>query len=170
MVDKDRILDEALKLDAEMVAVSGLITPSLYQMEEICREMTARGMSIPLFVGGATTSAVHTAVKLAPLYGHVFHGPDASAAAVMAKKYMMDREAFEAEQHAEQERLRTLYKKGNEISTIDTEGSNDSSEESNAVMSGRFPHETFPEDIPADIPIMEIPASEVLPFFDWKMF
>jgi 5-methyltetrahydrofolate--homocysteine methyltransferase len=177
MVDKDRILDEALKLDAEMVAVSGLITPSLYQMEEICREMTARGMSIPLFVGGATTSAVHTAVKLAPLYGHVFHGPDASAAAVMAKKYMMDREAFEAEQHSEQEKLRTLYHKGNEILPNPAVGRNDSGEQSADVNSSTqsqsrdiFPYDSYPTDIPADIPLMELPASDVLKYFDWKMF
>ena len=73
--------------------------------------MKARGMDTPLFIGGATTSAVHTAVKLAPLYDHVFYGPDASAAAVLAKKCMMDREGFEAEQHAEQEKLREMYYK-----------------------------------------------------------
>ena len=186
MVDKERILDEAQRLDADMVAVSGLITPSLYQMEEICREMTSRGMSIPLFIGGATTSAVHTAVKLAPLYEHVFYGPDASAAAVMAKKCMMDREGFEAEQHSEQERLRTLYHKGNEIPPLPSVGRNDSnkpgntvisSEQSNTVMSSEqsesrhlFPYEAHPTDSPADIPVMEIPASDVLPYFDWKMF
>ena len=86
MVDKEVILDEAEKVGADIIAVSGLITPSLYQMEEICRAMSEKGMDIPLMVGGATTSALHTAVKLAPLYGHVFHGADASAAAVMAKK------------------------------------------------------------------------------------
>ena len=78
-------------------------------LEEICREMTSRGMTIPLMIGGATTSAVHTAVKLAPLYDHVFYGPDASAAAVMAKKCMMDRDAFESEQHQAQEKIRDLY-------------------------------------------------------------
>ena len=102
MVDKEAILDEAERLDADIVAVSGLITPSLYQMEELCREMTSRRMTQPLLIGGATTSALHTAVKLAPLYEHVFYGADASAAAVIAKKIMMDREGFEKEQKAEQ--------------------------------------------------------------------
>ena len=83
MVDKETILDEAQKSHADIIAVSGLITPSLFEMEEICREMNARGMNTPLLIGGATTSAVHTAVKLAPLYDHVFYGPDASAAAVL---------------------------------------------------------------------------------------
>ena len=73
--------------------------------------MTERGMNTPLFVGGATTSAIHTAVKLAPLYEHVYHGADASAAAVMAKKYMMDRKAFENEQHVQQKDLRLMYER-----------------------------------------------------------
>ena len=90
----------------------------LYQMEEICREMSARGMTKPLFIGGATTSALHTAVKLAPLYEHVYYGADASAAAVMAKKYTMDPETFEKEQHKEQDHLRELYEKGEEASSL----------------------------------------------------
>ena len=113
MVDKETILAEAQKLDADLIAVSGLITPSLYQMEEICREMTARKMNTPLLIGGATTSALHTAVKLAPLYDHVFYGPDASASAVLAKRCMMDREKFENEMHAEQQKLRDLYDRKN---------------------------------------------------------
>ncbi len=109
MVDTATILDEAACRNAAIIAVSGLITPSLVRMEEICREMTSRGMTIPLFVGGATTSALHTAVKLAPLYAHVFHGADASASAVMAKRILSDREAFETAQHAAQEQLRALH-------------------------------------------------------------
>ena len=161
MVDKETILDQAQKIGADLIAVSGLITPSLYQMEEICREMSARGLETPLLIGGATTSAVHTAVKLAPLYGHVFYGPDASAAAVMAKKCMMDREAFETEQHHEQDRLRKLYETG--------KGSSTTSDEQNRP-SQTFPYDTYLTDSPADIPVTELPAEEVLQYFDWKMF
>ena len=161
MVDKETILDQAQKIGADLIAVSGLITPSLYQMEEICREMSSRGMSIPLFIGGATTSAVHTAVKLAPLYEHVFYGPDASAAAVMAKKCMMDREAFEAEQHQEQDRLRKLYETG-KGGSAESNGQNRPSQ--------TFPFDTYLTDSPADIPVSELPAEEVLQYFDWKMF
>ena len=159
MVDKEVILDEAEKVGADIIAVSGLITPSLYQMEEICRAMSEKGMDIPLMVGGATTSALHTAVKLAPLYGHVFHGADASAAAVMAKKCMMDRQAFENEQHREQEKIRGLYNK--------EENSEDKKEEC------RFkPVLTSISDVPmpADIPARELESEEVMPYFDWKMF
>ncbi|MCR4568920.1 MAG: methionine synthase, partial [Bacteroidales bacterium] len=99
MVDKETILEAAEREGAFAIAVSGLITPSLFQMEELCREMARRGLSTPLFVGGATTSALHTAVKLAPLYGHVFHGSDASVSAVLLKRYLSNPEAFEAQQH-----------------------------------------------------------------------
>ena len=109
MVETASILDEAISRNAALIAVSGLITPSLVRMEEICREMTARGMSTPLFVGGATTSALHTAVKLAPIYAHVFHGADASSSAVMAKRILSDRDGFESEQHTAQARLRELH-------------------------------------------------------------
>ena len=167
MVDKETILDAAEKLNADIVAVSGLITPSLYQMEELCREMTARGMTTPLLIGGATTSALHTAVKLAPLYNHVFYGADASAAAVLAKKCMMDRDAFETEQHHEQQRLRDLYKQDSNCHAEHSEAS----VKKGAVQSvSRFPLESYVTEIPAGIPVQEIPLEEVLPHFDWKMF
>ena len=161
MVDRETILQAAEEDNADIIAVSGLITPSLYQMEELCREMAARNMTKPLFIGGATTSAVHTAVKLAPLYSHVFYGPDASAAAVLAKKYMMDPEGFENDEHKRQEEVRNLYYKGEETSR------NENMEEK--TLKG-FAHETYPEGCPSDISAQQIPAEEILPYFDWKMF
>ena len=109
MVEKEAILTAAEVHRAALIGVSGLITPSLYQMEELCREMAARELDTPLFVGGATTSALHTAVKLAPLYEHVFYSPDASANAVLAKRCLADRSAFETQQHEAQALLRTHY-------------------------------------------------------------
>ena len=167
MVDKETILDEAEKMNADMIAVSGLITPSLYQMEELCREMAARGMTTPLLIGGATTSALHTAVKLAPLYGHVFYGADASAAAVLAKKCMIDREVFEAEQHLEQQRLRDLYKQDAKHTAEHSEAS---VKKGAAQSVSRFPLDSYVTEIPADIPVHEIPLDKVLPYFDWRMF
>ena len=158
MVDKETILKASEDEKADIIAVSGLITPSLYQMEEICREMSARNMTTPLFIGGATTSAVHTAVKLAPLYDHVFYGPDASAAAVMAKKYMMDPEGFEKEEHGKQETIRQLYTKGEEPMEQETQ----------TVKA--FDQKTYLLECPADIPAQQIPSEEILPYFDWKMF
>ena len=170
MVDKETILDEAQKIGADIVAVSGLITPSLYQMEEICSEMAARGMTTPLFVGGATTSALHTAVKLAPLYGHVFHGADASAAAVMAKKYMMDPSGFEAECHAAQQKIRDLYEKGSDEHEEKATEAIEDIPAGPSDYTGRFEPETFLDTCPEDIAGLELPAPEVLPYFDWRMF
>ncbi len=165
MADKETILDEAERVDADIIAVSGLITPSLYQMEELCREMADRGMDKPLLVGGATTSALHTAVKLAPLYGHVFHGADASAAAVMAKKCISDRETFENEMHADQEKLRKLYE-GKEERNVG-EDSTDSTQPDmgyQAAKAGKV------ETAVKDIQSRELSAEEVMPYFDWRMF
>ena len=156
MVDKETILECAIREKADIIAVSGLITPSLYQMEELCKAMSEAGMTVPLLIGGATTSAVHTAVKLAPLYDHVFYGADASAAAVLAKKCMMDRKGFEAEQHAEQQKIRELYHKPVEKTEwkIKTDG---------------FAKDTYARFVPESIDYMELPVEEVLPWFDWKM-
>ena len=169
MVDKEAILDEAERLDADIVAVSGLITPSLFQMEELCREMTSRRMTQPLLIGGATTSALHTAVKLAPLYEHVFYGADASAAAVIAKKIMMDREGFEKEQKAEQEKIRQVYARGSSDQTDIKQNQTVQPDTAKAVFK---PILTSVTDIPvpADMKATEVPADKVLPFFDWKMF
>ena len=161
MVDKETILRASDEDCSDIIAVSGLITPSLYQMEELCREMAERNMTKPLFVGGATTSALHTAVKLAPLYGHVFHGPDASSAAVMAKKYMMDPAGFEAEEHKKQEEIRKLYYKQED--TPQEYNMEDNSPKG-------FDYETYPDGCPTDIPAQQIPSEEVLQYFDWKMF
>lgn len=160
MVDKETILSEADRIGADIIAVSGLITPSLYQMEELCREMKSRGIHTPLFIGGATTSALHTAVKLAPLYDHVFYGADASAAAVLANRCMLDREAFEAEQHAEQERLRAIYN--------DKDSVTDRSHED--MKQVPVHNDTTAIPCPADIAATELKTEEVMPYFDWRMF
>ena len=161
MVDKDTILEEAVRTGADIIAVSGLITPSLYQMEELCREMAARGMDTPLFIGGATTSSLHTAVKLAPLYSHVFYGADASAAAVMAKKCMMDREAFEAEQHKEQEKIRNLYLEGQK--------KEEAKKTEWVIKPAGYEGDTYSCDLPESIPYKELEIEEAMQHFDWKM-
>ena len=155
MVDKETILEAAEKHHAALIGVSGLITPSLFQMEELCREMAVRGLDTPLFIGGATTSALHTAVKLAPLYDHVFYAPDASAGAVLAKKCLRDRAAFEAAQHAEQARIRDLHE-GRKAAPV-------------PAQTG-FEPESYLPTIPADIPLTEVPLTELVPLFDWSMF
>ncbi len=82
MVPCEKILKSALEHDADLIGLSGLITPSLEEMIHVASEMRREGFSIPLLIGGATTSRVHTAVKIAPAYPHcVVHVSDASRAA-----------------------------------------------------------------------------------------
>jgi len=79
MVSADRILDEAVRIGADIIGLSGLITPSLDEMVHVAREMERRGMKTPLLIGGATTSRMHTAARIAPGYsGAVVHVLDAS--------------------------------------------------------------------------------------------
>lgn len=158
MVPKETILEKAAECSADLIGVSGLITPSLYQMEEICKEMTARGLDTPLLVGGAAASALHTAVRLAPLYGHVFYGQDASASAVLANQLITDREGTEATEHKKQEHLRELYA------------------QSSQKKAGHKPVEPFPAfsfikgEPFGNISGKRLGIEEVEPFFDWNMF
>ena len=91
MVDNRTIIDTAVREKADIIAVSGLITPSLKEMEQLCEMLEKEHLQIPVLVGGATTSVVHTAVKLATRYSYfVAHGNDASASAVLAKRLLSD--------------------------------------------------------------------------------
>src|SRR5487761_180979 len=79
MVPADKILDTAVELGADAIGLSGLITPSLDEMVDVAKEMTRRGFTMPLLIGGATTSKQHTAVRIAPAYtGPTVHVLDAS--------------------------------------------------------------------------------------------
>jgi len=85
MVPADKILDEAQKQNADIIGLSGLITPSLDEMVHVASEMKRRGMKQPLLIGGATTSRMHTALKIAPQYdGGVLHVLDASRSVSVA--------------------------------------------------------------------------------------
>ena len=160
MVEKEDILKAAEEHHAALICVSGLITPSLFQMEELCREMNERGLDTPLFIGGATTSALHTAVKLSPLYLHVFYNADASVTAVMAKHLMADRVSFEAAQWAEQAQLRELY----------TRRSNSTSAQPQPRPLALDSYLRTGEYDFKDLISREIPIEEVLPFFDERVF
>lgn len=158
MVPKETILEKAAERSADLIGVSGLITPSLYQMEEICKEMTARGLDTPLLVGGAAASALHTAVRLAPLYGHVFYGQDASASAVLANQLITDREGTEAAEHKKQEHLRELYAQSSQKKAVHKPVE-------------PFPAFSFIKGEPfGNISGKRLGIEEVEPFFDWNMF
>lgn len=119
MVPCAQILVKAKELDADVIGLSGLITPSLEEMTYVAQEMERdeyfRSRQIPLMVGGATTSRVHTAVKIAPHYsGPVVWIPDASRSVTVLQQLLSNREAFLIEHNAEYERVRTQHanKKG----------------------------------------------------------
>jgi 5-methyltetrahydrofolate--homocysteine methyltransferase len=85
MVPADKILDTAEKENADIIGLSGLITPSLDEMVHVAHEMKRRKMKQPLLIGGATTSRMHTAVKIAPQYDNgVVHVLDASRSVTVA--------------------------------------------------------------------------------------
>jgi 5-methyltetrahydrofolate--homocysteine methyltransferase len=112
MVPADKILDVALEEGADVVGLSGLITPSLDEMVGVAREMERRGLELPLLIGGATTSRQHTAVKIAPEYGRpTVHVLDASrVVGVVGNLLDPSRLArLDEENRAEQERLRALH-------------------------------------------------------------
>src|SRR5207342_1337009 len=112
MVPGDTILDTALELGADIVGLSGLITPSLDQMVDVAREMSRRGLDLPLLIGGATTSRQHTAVRIAPAYSQpVVHVLDASrVVGVVSALLDPERRArLDVENRADQDRLRALH-------------------------------------------------------------
>jgi 5-methyltetrahydrofolate--homocysteine methyltransferase len=92
MVPAHKILDTAVERDADLIGLSGLITPSLDEMCTVAAEMERRGMSLPLLIGGATTSKVHTAIKIDPRYdrGQTVYVPDASRAVGVASALVSD--------------------------------------------------------------------------------
>jgi len=113
MVPADRILQAASEQGADVIGLSGLITPSLDEMVFVAREMERRAMSVPLLIGGATTSRQHTAVKIAPEYRRhpVVHVLDASKAVDVVARLLepSQRAALDAANRAEQDRLRVQY-------------------------------------------------------------
>jgi 5-methyltetrahydrofolate--homocysteine methyltransferase len=95
MVPTGKILDAAIEESADMIGLSGLITPSLEIMTEVAREMESRKMCLPLLIGGATTSKIHTAVKIAPEYSHpVVHVRDASLSVQVAGNLLSGNSEF----------------------------------------------------------------------------
>ena len=113
MVPAERILDTARATDADLVGLSGLITPSLDEMERFAAEMERRAVSLPLLIGGATTSARHTALRIAPTRsGPVVHVADASRASGVVRALLGEGAlAFVEENRAAQERERRRTKR-----------------------------------------------------------
>jgi 5-methyltetrahydrofolate--homocysteine methyltransferase len=112
MVPAAKILDTAIAEDAEIIGLSGLITPSLDEMVNVATEMQRRGMTRPLLIGGATTSRQHTAVRIAPAYGSsTMHVLDASRVVGVVQGLLDPARAtvLDADNRAEQQRLREQH-------------------------------------------------------------
>jgi 5-methyltetrahydrofolate--homocysteine methyltransferase len=124
MVPADKILARAIEEKADIVGLSGLITPSLDEMVHVAKEMQRLGMKQPLLIGGATTSRQHTAIKVAPHYDPpVVHVADASrVVGVMSDLLDHTRcKELDAKNRAAQSRLREMFQGGNEASLVTLE-------------------------------------------------
>ncbi|HXH73827.1 MAG TPA: methionine synthase [Bacteriovoracaceae bacterium] len=112
MVPCERILEEAKKQEVDMIGLSGLITPSLDEMVHMAKEMKRLNFKLPLLIGGATTSRIHTAVKIDPHYdGPIVHVSDASRAVPVVEKLLNDntKGATHEAQKAEYEKMRVAH-------------------------------------------------------------
>jgi 5-methyltetrahydrofolate--homocysteine methyltransferase len=166
MVPGHRILDTAAELGADLVGLSGLITPSLDEMISVASEMTRRGLTLPLLIGGATTSGKHTAVKIAPAYtGPTIHVPDASlAVGVMGKLLSNDRTGYVAEVRTKQASLRDAHaaSQARPLLALDQ-------------ARARKPKLVFDA---ASVPVpaflgarnVSVPLGELVPWIDWSPF
>ena len=111
MVPADQIVRKAKEENVDMIGLSGLITPSLEEMVNVAEELKKAGMDLPIMIGGATTSELHVALKIAPVYGGpVVWMKDASQNALVAQKLMADKEAVEQELDKKYDTLREEYK------------------------------------------------------------
>jgi 5-methyltetrahydrofolate--homocysteine methyltransferase len=112
MVSCEKILARAREEKADMIGLSGLITPSLDEMVHVAKEMERQGFTLPLLIGGATTSRAHTAIKIAPFYNQpVVHILDASRAVPVTTSLLSEdgKDEFVTEHRAEYERLRKAH-------------------------------------------------------------
>ena len=168
MVPAQKILDTARERNADLVGLSGLITPSLEEMAHVAHEMQRLGMSQPLLIGGATTSRVHTAVKIAPNYGGVtVYVPDASRAVGVASNLLSDelKDGYVAEVAADYEKIRIQHagKKGPPLISLAAARAN--------ALRIDWPHYAPPR--PALIGRREIrhaDLAELARFIDWAPF
>lgn len=161
MVPCEKILEATRLHQPILVGISGLITPSLKEMELLCQLFQREHLQVPILVGGATTSAVHTAVKLAPLYeGLVIYGGDASLTSVLAKRVDSNFPHFIDEIKVEQQQIRDAY---NERHTPLTPY-----EEANLLA----PHYNWTTSNPINVQcsMFKVQCEELLPLIDWRMF
>jgi 5-methyltetrahydrofolate--homocysteine methyltransferase len=164
MVPAHKILDTAAELGADMVGLSGLITPSLDEMIHVAGEMTRRGMTVPLLIGGATTSGKHTAVKIAPVYsGPTVHVPDASlAVGVLGKLMSAERASYLSELGAKQASQREAFAAAQKRPLLSLEQAR-----------ARKPRPDFSNiDVPSFLGVrdLDLDLAELARWIDWSPF
>ena len=168
MVPSDRILNAAREVKADLVGLSGLITPSLDEMVHVAKEMEREGFTIPLLIGGATTSRVHTAVKIAPSYHHpVFHVADASrAVGVVGSLLSKDLRASLVESNrSEQEQTRVRHR-GPQTQTLLSFAEARFRKPAIDWSSYQPPQPSF-TGVRVFAPV---PLDEIVPYIDWTPF
>ena len=167
MVPCEKILERAKAEKADMIGLSGLITPSLDEMVHVAREMERQGFKLPLLIGGATTSRAHTAVKIAPHYSEpVVHVLDASRAVPVTTRLLSDegKSAFVAQHRADYEALRKAHS-APKLSVVSIED----------ARRRRTPIEWRAEDLPTPsftgVRVLDnFPLATLREFIDWSPF
>jgi 5-methyltetrahydrofolate--homocysteine methyltransferase len=168
MVPCETILKTARAEGADMIGLSGLITPSLDEMVHVAREMQRQGFSVPLLIGGATTSAKHTAVKIAPAYqGVTIHVADASRSVGVMERLMTPegRRKLDAENRAEQARLVEAFHRRQQATLVPYR----------EAVARRLATDWAIADIPAPSftgvrALDDYPLEELVPYIDWTPF
>ncbi|HVY93952.1 MAG TPA: methionine synthase [Bryobacteraceae bacterium] len=167
MVPCEKILERAKAENADIIGLSGLITPSLDEMVHVAREMQRLGFRLPLLIGGATTSRAHTAIKIAPHYSEpVVHVLDASRAVPVTTSLLSDdgKAAFVEKHNAEYEALRRTHAAPRQAAVpIET------------ARARRTPIDWNPADIPAPeftgVKVLnDFPLEELRDYIDWSPF
>jgi 5-methyltetrahydrofolate--homocysteine methyltransferase len=167
MVSSEKILERAKSEKADLIGLSGLITPSLDEMVHVAREMERQGFKLPLLIGGATTSRAHTAVKIAPNYSEpVVHVLDASRAVPVTTSLLSDdgKPVFVAQHRADYDALRKAHAAPKQkVASIE------------AARARRTPIEWRAEDLP--VPgftgvraLDNFPLATLREFIDWSPF
>lgn len=167
MVPTEKILDTAEDIDADIIGLSGLITPSLREMSHVASKMKERNMTTPLMIGGATTSSQHTAVRIANEYDHpVFHVRDASKVAEVSGKIL---DPGKIDEFVEENRNRqdSLRRRNEEISKKPLIPLNKARSQRLIFdwESGIIQKPSFLGKVS-----LEIPLDELVDFIDWTFF
>ncbi len=168
MVPCEKILQTARETGADMIGLSGLITPSLDEMVHVAREMEREGFTVPLLIGGATTSRAHTAVKIAPGYSQpVVHVLDASrAVGVVGQLASAElKPAFTEKNRIEQEKTREAHRgpRSQKLRTLD--------EARQRRLKFDWAHYTPPKPSFTGIQVHRpVPLEEIVPYIDWTPF